>query len=126
MASEGLIGDPLDDDGVRVLSVLGNLWGKKWFAGAALKGVKGTKERMMLLLFPDYGKIDRFVLGAFLNNQSGKKVSAEVLRYRAKKAFNVGIDLQRIRKIRQNAYDIKRGKRTLAIGKLKINYADFF
>ena len=81
MEKEGLIGFPLDEAGIQALAVLSRLWGRPWFIGESLRGIK-VRERTMLLLFPDYNKIDRYILNTFMNEPCMKKVSTEVLRYR--------------------------------------------
>ena len=125
MEKEGLIGFPLDEAGISALSVLGQLWGRIWFVGASLKTVR-VRERTMLLLFPEYNKIDRYILNTFLGEPCMKKVSTEVLRYRVKMAFAADVDVQRIRDLRKAAANVRGRKKKLVLGNLSLNYADIF
>jgi len=124
MEKEGLICLPLDDGSMRALSVLSQLWGKKWFVAESLKSVRSSKERTLLLLFPDYDKVDRYILNTFLGECTGNTVATEVLRYRVKRAFAMDVDVEKIRRLRQTAYDIKRRKVKLALGKMSLDYAE--
>jgi hypothetical protein len=124
MARDGLISNPLDEASIRAVSLLGHVWRERWFAGAVMRGIKSRKERILLVLFPDYNKIDRYVLNTYLNDPDGKNIAVEILKYRVRKAFLVNVDEKRIFKIRQVAYDIKRGKLKLKLGHLSLNYGD--
>jgi hypothetical protein len=123
MEKEGLIIFPLDDASIRILSALSHLWGQPWFIAASLKGVR-ARERTMLLLFPEYDKIDRYILNTFMNETCMKKVSTEVLRYRVKIAFAADVDVQRIRDLRKVAADVRGRKKKLVLGNLSLDYAD--
>src|SRR5512136_488617 len=122
MEKEGLIGFPLDEQSIQALSVLSRLWGRPWFIGESLKGIK-VREKTMLLLFPEYNKVDRYVISTFLNAPEIASVSLDLLRYRVKVAFAADVDLYRLRDLRKTASDIKRRKRKLVLGKLSLNYA---
>jgi len=124
MAKDGLLGNPLDERDIHTVSVLGHLLGKKWFAGAVLKEIKMRRERITVALFPDYDKIDLYILNTYLNEPEGKQVPVYLLQYRLKKAFSAEIGNERIRKLRQVAYDIKRGRSKLKLGKSAITYAE--
>ena len=122
MAKEGLIGLPLDDTDVSRLSLLSQLWGRSWFAAATLKGVR-ARDRSKLLLFPEYNKIDRYILNTILN-ASDMNLPAEVLRYRVKMAHSADVETQRIRRLKRVAADIRARKKKLVVGKLSLDYAD--
>ena len=123
MEKEGLIGFPLDEAGIQALSVISQLWGRPWFVGAFLKGVR-ARERTMLILFPGHDKIDRYILNTFLGEPCMKKVPTEVLRYRVKMGFGADVEPQRIRNLRNIAADVRGRKKELVLGHLSINYAD--
>lgn len=123
MAREGLIGLPLDDDGVRALSVLGQLWDRNWFIAAALKA-KRARERTMLLLFPEYSKVDRYILNTFLNEDGKKYLATSLLQYRVRMALGAHVDTQRIQELRKVAARIRGRKMKLTVGKVSISYAD--
>jgi len=123
MEKEGLICLPLDEAGSQALSVLSQLWGRHWFIGESLRGIR-VRERTMLLLFPEYNKIDRYILNTFLGEPCMKKVSTEVLRYRVKMAFAADVESQRIRSLRNVAADVRGRKKKLVLGNLSLNYAD--
>ena len=123
MEKEGLIGLPLDEAGIQVLSVLSQLWSRPWFIGASLKGIR-ARERTMLILFPGQDKIDRYILNTFLGEPCMKKVPTEVLRHRIKMAFGADVDTQRIRNLRKVAVDVRARKKNMVLGHLSLNYAD--
>ena len=123
MAKEGLIGLPLDDDGVRALSVLGQLWDRNWLIAAALKA-KRARERTMLLLFPEYSKVDRYILNTLLNEDGRRYLATGLLQYRVKMAFGAHVDTQRIQDLRKAAARIRGRKMKLTVGKVSISYAD--
>jgi len=124
MEREGLISLPLNDAGVAALSVLSRLWGQKWFVSESLKSIRSARERVMLLLFPEYDKVDRYILNTFLGETNLKNLPSEVVRYRVKRAFAADVDSERIRRLRKTASDIKRRKLKLLLGKLSLTYAD--
>ncbi len=124
MAKDGLLGNPLDERDIHTVSVLGHLLGKKWFAGAVMKGIKSRWERVLISLFPEHDKIDRYVLNTYLNETGERNVPLEIVRYRVKKAFNVEMDYERMRKLRQLAYDIRRGRLKFSLGNNSISYAE--
>jgi hypothetical protein len=124
MEREGLISLPLDDAGIAALSVLGRLWGRTWFVAESLKSIRNARERTMLLLFPEYGKVDRYILNTFLGETNMRNLSSEVVKYRVKRAFAVDVDSEKVRRLRKAASDIKRKKMKLLLGKLTLTYAD--
>ncbi len=124
MVTEGLISSPLDGMSIHTVSVLGHLLGKKWFAGVVMKGIKSRRERVAVALFPDYDKIDRYILNTYLNEPEGKQVSIYMLRYQLNKSFSADIKDERIRRLRQVAYDIRRDRTRMKLGKSNITYAD--
>jgi hypothetical protein len=123
MAKEGLISLPLDDDGVSALSVLGQLWDKHWFIAAALKA-KRARERTMLLLFPEYSKVDRYLLNTLLNEDGRRYLATSLLQYRVRMALGARVDTQRIQDLRKAAAKIRGRKMKLTVGKVSISYAD--
>ncbi len=110
MVTEGLISSPLDSMSIHTVSVLGHLLGKKWFAGVVMRGIRSRRERVTVALFPDYDKIDLYILNTYPNDPEGKHVSIFMLRYRQNKSFSADIKDERIRRLRQVAYDIRRGR----------------
>jgi len=124
MEREGLISLPLDNAGVAALSVMGQLWGRMWFVAESLKSVRSARDKVMLLLFPDYDKIDRYILKTFLGEVNMKNLPSEVVRYRVKRAFSSDVDMARVRKLRKAAQDILRRKMKLTLGKLTLDYSD--
>jgi len=124
MEREGLISLPLDNAGVAALSVMGQVWGRTWFVAETLKSVRNTRDKAMLFLFPDYDKIDRYILKTFLGEANMRNLSSDVVRYRVKRAFGADVDMARVRKLRKAAQDILRRKMKLTLGKLTLDYSD--
>lgn len=123
MEKEGLICIPLDDAGVNALSVISRLMSQTWFLAESLRGIK-ARERTMLLLFPDYNKIDRYILNTFLNLPVVKNLPTEVMKYRVKLAYSANVDENRIRKLREVAVNIRLKQKKFVLGKLSLTYAD--
>jgi hypothetical protein len=121
---EGLLQAPLDEAGIRELSFLSHLWGKRWFAGAVLRGIRSRRERLLLALFPDYGKIEFYVLNTYLAVEEDEVISVASLQHRIKKSFSADYSEQRIRQLRQTAYDIRNGRFKLKTGSANISYAE--
>ena len=124
MHKEGLLQVPLDEDGIRSLSFLSCLWGKRWFAGTLLKGIRSRRERLLLALFPEYGKIEFYVLNTYLNGGEDQLISIATLQQRIKRSFGADYSEVRIRQVRQSAYDIRRGRLKLKAGSANMNFAD--
>jgi len=124
MDREGLISLPLDNAGVAALSVMGQLWGRTWFVAESLKSVRNSRDKAMLFLFPDYDKIDRYILKTFLGEANMRNLSSDVVRYRVKRAFGADVDMARVRKLRKAAQDILRRKMKVTLGKLTLDYSD--
>jgi hypothetical protein len=124
MEKEGLLPCPLDEAGVRNLSFIGHLWGKKWFAGAVLRGIRSRRERILLALFPEYGRIEFYVLNTYLAVEEDEVISVASLQHRIKKSFSADFSEQRIRQLRQTAYDIRNGRFKLKTGSANISYAE--
>ena len=124
MRTEGLLRDSLDENNIRELSFLSHLWGKRWFAGALLRGIRSRRERMLLALFPEYGKIEFYVLNTYLNREEDQAISVASLQHRIKRSFAVDYSELLIRQIRQTAYDIKRGRLKTRAGSADINCSD--
>ena len=124
MEKEGLLPRPLDEAGVRDLSFIGHLWGKKWFVGAVLRGIRSRRERLLLALFPEYGRIEFYVLNTYLATEEAEVISIAALQHRIKKSFSADFSEERIRGLRQTAYDIKRGRLKLKAGPAGMSYAD--
>jgi len=78
----------------------------------------------MLLLFPDFDKVDRYILNTFLGETNMRNISSEVVRYRVNRAFGVDVDSGRIRRMRKIAVDIRRKKLKFQLGKLNPTYAE--
>ena len=122
MAKEGLIGFPLDEAGIQALSVLSQLWGRSWFAAATLKGVR-ARDRIKFLLFPDCNKIDRYLLNTILNS-SDMNIHVDLLQHRVKMAYAADVEIERIRRLKRVAADIRARKKKLMMGKVSLDYAD--
>jgi len=122
MAKEGLIGFPLDETGIQTLAVLSHLWRKNWFAAAVLKGIR-ARDRIKFLLFPDCNKIDRYILNTILNTPD-LSLPEDILRYRVKMAYAADVEIERIRRMKRIAADIRARKKKLMVGKVSLDYAD--
>lgn len=107
---EGVIGEPVSDEDLRGLAILGHVWGKPWYARRMLAPL--SKEyRRKLLLEPDLSRPERYALSCYLNAGKGSRVFVKDIIGRVRHYLGVTLSEEQVERVRAIAYDIRRGKR---------------
>jgi len=111
MVRDKIISDPITEEDDIFLDKLKSIWQSNWYLGQMAMG-KSEETRKAILLFPNFSKIDRYVLNTYLNLEVGEKISVKTIVERIKTYFGVvnygGNDVIRIR---QTAYNLRRETR---------------
>ncbi len=112
MADEGLLTDPLDEKDHHFLKLLSRLWADEWFVARMNMSFKAEK-RALMLAFPDFGKIERYVLSSYLPKEHGPRVrvSVQEVANNLRIYFHIEYPEIKIKRIRQIAYNMLRSSR---------------
>lgn len=110
LEKEGVISDPVADDDLRGLTILGHVWGKPWYLRKMLAPL--SKEyRRKLLMEPELTRPERYALSCYLNTKEGSRLYVKDIIGRVRHYLGVSLSEEQIEKVRTIAYDIRRGKR---------------
>jgi hypothetical protein len=107
---DGFVVTPLTQNDRKFLTALARLWKDEWYVAQMNKSFTVDK-RAMMLAFPDFGKIERYVLSSFLNLKPGMKLSVKEVSRRIILHFKVEYPAAKIRRVRQIAYNLRRQER---------------
>lgn len=112
LVDDGLICMPLSDIDEYALSILSQIWSSEWYVAQMNKTFKPDK-RALMLAFPDFGKIERYILNSYLPDKFKKKtrVSVKEIAERIREYFHVEYPEFKIKRIRQIAYNMLRSSR---------------
>ena len=110
LLADGLIDLPLTECDRHALSLLNRVWGSEWYVAQMNKCFKPDK-RAVMLAFPDLGRIDRYVLNTYLNLKPKVRVSVAEMAARIRKHYHAEYSEYKIKRMRQMAYNLKRGTR---------------
>lgn len=126
LIDDGLISVPVSSKDQYALSILSQIWSSEWYVGQMNKTFKPDK-RALMLAFPDFGKIERYILNSYLPDKFKKKsrVSVKEVAERIREYFHIEYPEFKIKRIRQVAYNMLRSsrresrKRFLALSELE-------
>jgi len=112
LVDDGLISVPLCDMDQYALSILAQIWSSEWYVAQMNKTFKPDK-RALMLAFPDFGKIERYILNSYLPDKFKKKsrVSVKEIAERIRDHFHIEYPDFKIKRIRQIAYNMLRSSR---------------
>jgi hypothetical protein len=110
LVEDGLITLPLAESDQHALTLLNRIWATEWYVAQMNKCFKPDK-RAVMLAFPELGKIDRYVLNSYLNLEPKVRVSIREMVGRVRKHFHAEYPDQKIKRLRQMAYNLKRDSR---------------
>lgn len=112
MVEEGLLSEPLNEGDRHALSVLSRLWSEEWYVAQMNMSFKPNK-RALMLAFPNFGKIERYILNSYLPDKYKKKsrVSVQEVSKRLHDHFHIDYPEFKIKRIRQIAYNMLRSTR---------------
>lgn len=112
MVDEGLLTDPLDEKEHFALQLLSHLWADEWYVARMNMSFKSDK-RALMLAFPNFGKIERYILSSYLPNEHGPRyrVSVRDVANNLRNYFHIEYPEIKIKRIRQIAYNMLRSCR---------------
>lgn len=76
-----------------------------------------------MLAFPEFGKIERYILSSYLNLKPGMKLSVKEMIRRIHEHFKLDYQGSKIRRVRQIAYNLRRQERGKARKRFVIQMA---
>ena len=105
---DGLISRRITDDDLYFMGLLKRVWTDEWYVAQMCKMFRPEK-RAVMLAFPDFNKIQRYILKAYLKLAPGLKLRVPVVVDRIHTYLGVtNYDKADIIRIRQIAYNIRR------------------
>lgn len=112
MVSKGLLAEPLDEKDQYALQLLSQLWADEWYVARMNMSFKSDK-RALMLAFPNFGKIERYILNSYLPKEHGPKyrVSVRDIANNLRTYFHIEYPELKIKRIRQIAYNMLRNCR---------------
>ena len=112
MIKEGYLTEPLDDKDQHALQLLSRIWRDEWIVARMNMSFKSDK-RALMLAFPNFGKIERYILCSFLPKENGPRyrVSVRDVASNLRTYFNIDYPEIQIKRIRQIAYNMLRSSR---------------
>ncbi|MRR22123.1 hypothetical protein EG830_03985 [bacterium] len=112
MAVDGLLTEPLDEKDQHALQLLSRLWADEWYVARMNMSFKSDK-RALMLAFPDFGKIERYILSSYLpkEHEPRFRVSVRDVANNLRIYFHIEYPESKIKSIRQIAYNMLRSSR---------------
>ena len=105
---DGLISRRITDDDLYFMGLLKRVWTDEWYVAQMCKMFRPEK-RAVMLAFPDFNKIQRYILKSYLKLTPGVKLRVPVVVDRIHTYLGVtNYDKADIIRIRQIAYNIRR------------------
>ena len=114
LVDDGIVEPPFSEHDRNFLSALSRIWRDEWYVGQMNKSFTVDK-RAMMLAFPEFGKIERYILSSYLNLKPGMKLSVKEMTRRIREHFKLDYPTSKIWRVRQIAYNLRRQER----GKVK-------
>lgn len=111
LAEDRIIEFPLTDSNQLLLSALCRVWTDEWYVAQMNKTFKPDK-RAVMLAFPNFGKIERYILSNYLNLKPGMKLLARDMATRIRQHFKIEYPYFKIHRVRQAAYNLRRYSRS--------------
>jgi len=112
MVDEGLLSEPLDEVDQHTLSVLSRIWSDEWYV-AQMNMTFRPEKRALMLAFPHFGKVERYILSSYLPGKYKKKarVSVSEVSKNLRDYLNIDYPDFKIKRVRQIAYNMLRSTR---------------
>ena len=105
---DGLISSRITDDDLYFMGLLKRVWTDEWYVAQMCKMFRPEK-RAVMLAFPDFNKIQRYILNSYLKLAPGVKLRVPVVVDRIHTYLGVtNYDKADIIRIRQIAYNIRK------------------
>ena len=110
LAADCIITIPLSASDQQVMAALCRIWTSEWYV-AQMNKLFDLDKRAMMLAFPNFGKIERYILSCYLNLKPEKKISVKKMASWIRKFFELEYPQGEIERIRQIAYNLRRPSR---------------
>lgn len=110
LRTDGVIGDPVSDADLRGLAMMRHIWGQVWYIRCMISPLSQTYRRK-IFLEPEMSRAERYALTCYLNAKSGERVFVKDIIGKVKHYLNVTLTDHQVAKVREVAYDIRRGRR---------------
>ena len=108
LVRDGLISRRIADDDLYFMGLLKRVWTDEWYVAQMCKRFRPEK-RAVMLAFPDFNKIQRYILNSYLKLAPGLKLRVPAVVDRIHTYLGVtNYDKADIIRIRQIAYNIRR------------------
>lgn len=120
LKNDGIIGDPVSDADLRGLAIIGQLWGKVWFIRDMMTPLTQAYRRK-ICLEPEMSRAERYALSCYLNAKQGERIHVKDVIEKVKYYLKTPLTVQQVAKVREIAYDIRRGRRLNPMGKAENN-----
>jgi hypothetical protein len=109
MMKDGVISSSPTEEDKKFISRLSRIWTDQWYVAQMCKQFRAEK-RALMLAFPDFDKIERYILSSYLKPELKVKLPVTTVvenidRFLGVKNYNKN----NIKRIRQIAYNILRG-----------------
>jgi hypothetical protein len=110
LIEDDIVEEPFTEKDRRFLAALSRLWKDEWYVAQMNKSFTSDK-RAIMLAFPDFGKIERYILSSYLNLKPGMKLNVKEMIRRIREHFKLAYPASKIRRVRQIAYNLRREER---------------
>lgn len=122
LVDDGIVEPPFSEHDRNFLTALSRIWRDEWYVAQMNKSFTVDK-RAMMLAFPEFGKIERYILSSYLNLKPGMKLSVKEMTRRIREHFKLDYQGSKIRRVRQIAYNLRRQERGKARKRFVIQMA---
>lgn len=122
LVDDGIVKPPFSEHDRNFLTALSRIWRDEWYVAQMNKSFTVDK-RAMMLAFPEFGKIERYILSSYLNLKPGMKLSVKEMTRRIREHFKLDYPSSKIRRVRQIAYNLRRQERGKARKRFVIQMA---
>lgn len=108
---DGVISSTPSEEDMKFIFRLKRIWTNEWYIAQMCKRFRPEK-RALILAFPDFNKIERYILNSYLNLEPDVKLPVAALSEKIEIFLGVkNYDKSNIKRIRQIAYNLRRSSR---------------
>jgi hypothetical protein len=110
LEQDGIICDPVSDADLRGLAMIAQIWGQVWYIRRMMSSFSQAYRRK-ICFEPDMSRAERYALSCYLNVKKGNRIQIQDVIGKVKYYMDVTLTERQVAKIREIAYDIRRGRR---------------
>lgn len=109
---DGIITNPLTDAQIEALKILSAIWGKTWYVQEMMQKIPPARRRQLAeRKSRELSNVDRYVLSLYFKPiDRDETISIDEIIRRVKKQLQAVVSADRVKQLRQLAYDIRRKK----------------